>query len=330
MRKILLLLIFFLAIGFFILSFGELENVLLTFEQSDGRFILLAVLTVTAWVLIEAYIYRKLYRLMDMEESLRHLILLAMAANFINVVAPTGGIGGIAVFTDDAQKRGLPRGRASAAAALFLFLDYAAFMCVLALGILVLFRRNNLNSGELFASAIMALIFSGLGILLYIGSHSGAQLEKVLGWLARQINRVLRPFIRRDYLREARAHEFAQEIAEGLTVLRTNHRGMIVPFFMALGGKALQTLVLMLTFLGFGVEFSAGTVIAGFSLFYLFLIVSPTPSGVGIVETLLPLALGSLRIDLEEAVIVTLAYRGLTFWLPIALGGVAFRLLQKE
>jgi len=86
----------------------------------------------------------------------------------------------------------------------------------------------------------------------------------------------------------------------------------------------------MLTFLGFGVEFSAGTVIAGFSLFYLFLIVSPTPSGVGIVETLLPLALGSLRIDLEEAVIVTLAYRGLTFWLPIALGGVAFRLLQKE
>jgi uncharacterized protein (TIRG00374 family) len=330
MRKLLFLLITFLAFSFFILSFGELEKVLSTFEHSDWRFILLAMAAVTSWVIVEAYTYRKLYLLMDMQESLRHLTLLAMAANFINVVAPTGGIGGIAVFTDDAQKRGLPRGRAAAAAAWFLFLDYGAFMCVLALGILVLFRRNNLDAGEIFASTVMALIFSGLGILLYIGSRSGPRLERVLGWLTRLVNRILRPFIRRDYLREARAHEFAQEIAEGLSVLHTGQRRLLTPFLLALGGKGLQTLVLMLTFLGFGVEFSTGTVIAGFSLFYLFLIVSPTPSGVGIVETLLPLALVSLRIPWEQAVIVTLAYRGLTFWLPIALGGLAFRLLQKE
>lgn len=330
MRKIFLLLISFLAIGLLILSFGELEKILLTFEHSDWRFILLAVLTVTAWVLNEAFIYRKLYQMMDMQESPRHLTLLALAANFINVVAPTGGLGGIAVFADDAQKRNLPRGRAAAAAALFLFLDYGAFMFVLGLGIIVLFRRNNLNSGELVASAIMALIFSGLGILLYIGSRSGPQLEKVLAWLARQLNRILRLIIRRDYLRETRAHEFAQEISEGLTVLRTNHRRLILPFLMALSAKALQTVVLLLTFLGFGVNFSAGTVIAGFSLFYLFLIVSPTPSGVGVVETLLPFALVSLRIGREEAVIVTLAYRGLTFWLPIVIGGLAFRILQRE
>jgi uncharacterized protein (TIRG00374 family) len=330
MRKLIILLVSFLAVGFFILSFGELEKIWQTFEHSDWRFILLAMLAVTLWVLLEAYTYRKLYLLMEMRESLRHLTLLSMAANFINVVAPTGGIGGIAVFADDAQRRGLPRGRAAAAAAWFLFLDYGAFMFVLALGIVVLFRRNNLDAGEIFASAVMALIFSGLGILLYIGSRSGPQLESLLGWLARAINRLLRPFIRRDYLREARAHEFAQEISEGLTVLRASQRRLVAPFIMALGSKGLQTLVLMLTFMGFGVEFSAGTVIAGFSLFYLFLIVSPTPSGVGIVETLLPLALVSLRIPWEQAVIVTLAYRGLTFWLPIALGALAFRLLQRE
>jgi glycosyltransferase 2 family protein len=50
-------------------------------------------------------------------------------------------------------------------------------------------------------------------------------------------------------------------------------------------------LVLVCAFLSFKVQFSTGTIVAGFSMAYLFLIVSPTPSGIGIVEGLMPLAL---------------------------------------
>jgi len=82
--------------------------------------------------------------------------------------------------------------------------------------------------------------------------------------------------------------------------------------------------------MAFGVPFSIGTIVAGFASAYLFLIVSPTPYGIGVVETLLPLALTSLSVAWEDSVIITLVYRGITFWLPLFLGGLSFRILQRE
>jgi glycosyltransferase 2 family protein len=40
----------------------------------------------------------------------------------------------------------------------------------------------------------------------------------------------------------------------------------------------------------------------------------------------MPLALSSLRVPLSQGLIVTLAYRGITFWLPLGLGAIAFRM----
>ena len=88
--------------------------------------------------------------------------------------------------------------------------------------------------------------------------------------------------------------------------------------------------ILMACFLSFQVPFTAGTIIGGFAISYLFLIVSPTPSGIGIVEGIMPLALSSLRVPWSEAVIITLAYRGITFWLPLGIGAIAFRMLNKD
>ena len=72
-----------------------------------------------------------------------------------------------------------------------------------------------------------------------------------------------------------------------------------------------------------------GPWIGGFSIGWLFLIVSPTPAGLGIVEGAMTLALASLHVPLEAATVITLAYRGLTFWLPFGYGFVAFRYLQR-
>lgn len=330
MRKIIFILVFFLAIGFIALSFGEIEQTLATLQRAQLGFILVAALAQLGFLLSQTAAYRALYRLMGIAESLRHLGLVVVASNFLNVIAPSGGVSGIAIFVDDARRRDKSPGRTAAAAALYLFLDYAAFLCILGLGLLVLFRRGNLDAGEIGASALLTLICLAIGVLIYIGSHSGEQLGKILASLAGFANRVLFPFYRRKYVREARAYEFALEIAEGLSILRTEQRGLLIPFTYAFVGKVSQTLVLMFVFLAWGIDFSAGTVIAGFAIGYLFLIVSPTPSGIGVVEGVLPLALVSLRIPWSQAVVVTLSYRALTFWLTLLLGGVSFRVLQKE
>jgi glycosyltransferase 2 family protein len=330
MRKVFIWLAFLLAAVLVLFSLREIEQTIETLQRARLEFILVAVILQLGFMFSETVGYCLLYRLMDLRESFRRLGLLVVGSNFLNIVAPSAGASGIAVFVDDARRRNLSPGRTAAATALYLFLDYAAFMVALSLGLLVLFRRGNLDAGEIGASALMTLLCLGFGTLLYIGSHSGARLGKILARLARLANKILRPFYRRDYVRESRAYEFSHEIADGLSVLRNRRRRLFKPFAFALLGKTLHALLLMFVFLGFGVDFSAGTVIGGFAISYLFLIISPTPSGIGVVETILPLALVSLRVPWTEAVVVTLTYRALTFWLPLALGAVAFRVLQRE
>lgn len=330
MRKIVVIFFLIVAIAFAVLSMGELKHIWKTLSHSDVRYMLLAVILMFAWILAEAAGYRSLYRLMDVREKFTHLVLLASAASFINVVAPSGGFGGVAVFVDDAGKRGHPRGLAAAVGALYLFMEYAAYMVVLALGWVVFIRRNDLSAGEITASIIMAAIVISLGVLIYIGSRSGEELGRILSRLSHRLNRLFWPFIHREYFHEIAAHEFGVEVSEGLSILHVKHRGLVVPFLLALLCKTLQTLILGTTFMAFGVPVSAGTIVAGFASAYLFLIVSPTPYGIGVVETLLPIALTSLSVAWEDSVIITLMYRGITFWIPLFLGGISFRTLQRE
>ena len=191
-------------------------------------------------------------------------------------------------------------------------------------------RRNNFGAGEISASLILLAVAVALGAILYLAYKSPVALGRGLAGAARLINRLVRPFIHREYLSEARAHEFAGDVSSGLGSLPEKPRTLLIPFSLALLNKVLLALILMLCFLAFDVPFSAGTIVGGFAITYLFIIVSPTPAGVGVVEGLMPVALRTLRVDFSQAVIITLAFRGITFWLPLAAGAVAFRGLNVD
>jgi glycosyltransferase 2 family protein len=330
MRKFIFILVLFLGAAFVYLSFGELESILKTLQHGNIWFILLGVLIEFSWFLMMGLIYRSLYQVLDMDESLTRLSLLSAAATFVNIVAPTIGMSGMAYFISHAARNGKSVGKLTIINMLGLFLDYAAFLVVLTLGLIVLFRRNDLDPTEIIASAVMFAVAAGFGFLLYLGSRSANSLGNALAWMARLVNRVVNPFIHRTYLSEARAHEFAHEMAEDLKSLPEKYHSLFIPLLYSLAGKALLMCVLVSVFMAFQVPFTAGTIIGGFAIAYLFLIITPTPAGVGIIEGVMPLALSSLRVPWSEAVVITLAYRGITFWLPLAVGALAFRLLQRE
>jgi uncharacterized protein (TIRG00374 family) len=327
MRKIIIALVLFLAIVFVIFRFSELKNILATLERSDYRFLIAALVVELIWLLNNASDYGSLYRLVGLKEKISHLVLVATAANFVNVIAPSVGIGGMAIFLNDAARRNHSTGKVTVVGVLFILFDYLAFFCVLALGIIVLIRRNNLNAGELTAAAILLAIASGVAFLLYLGYKSAERLGNALAWLARLVNRILRPFIHRDYLQEEQAQFFAVEAADGIAMLRGKPRELLWPFLYALANFSLLICILMLTFLAWGTPFSIGTLVGGFAIAYLFLIVSPTPSGLGVVEGVMTIALNTLRVEWAAAALITLTYRFITFWFPLGVGMVAFRIL---
>jgi uncharacterized protein (TIRG00374 family) len=330
MRKFLFIIVLFLGATFVYLSFGELESILDTLRYGNFWFILMGLLIQLGWIFVSGLTYLSLYRLVGLDGTAQKLSFLAAAANFVNIVAPSAGMGGAAVFIVDAKHSGRSPGKVMAASMLYLFLDYFAFLFVLTLGLTVLFRRNDLDAGEVAASAIMFAIAAVLGSLLYLGSRSADLLGNALAQMARLINRVANLFIHHEYLSEARAHEFAHEMSEGLKSLPERPRGLVIPILFSFANKALLISVLLFTFMAFKVPFTAGTVIGGFAIAYLFLIISPTPAGIGIVEGMMPLALSSLRVPWSQAVIITLAYRGITFWVPFGIGAIAFRMLGKS
>ena len=330
MRKFIFIIVLFLCAALIYLSFGEIESIAKTLRQGNFWFILLAVLVQCAWFIVAGLNYQSLYQLLGMQASVYKLSLLSVSANFINTIAPSAGVGGMAVFISTATRDGYSLGKVTVAGMLCLFLDYIAFLCVLTLGLIVLFRRNDLDPTEIAASTVIFAIASAFGFLLYLGSRSANALGNALARMARIVNRVMDPFIHREYLSEARAHEFAHEMAKDLKSLPERPRSLVLPLLYSFISKALLMCVLVFVFLAFQVPFSAGTIIGGFAITYLFLIVSPTPSGIGIVEGIMPLALSSLRVPWSEAVIITLAYRGITFWIPLGVGAIAFRMLERK
>jgi glycosyltransferase 2 family protein len=325
MRNLLFAVILLLAVYLGISQFTEIEQVVETLQRGDWRWLLAAAGVQLAVTVNAAASLRAIYRALGVEERIEDLLPLVSAAHFLNIVAPMGGVSGMAVLIADARRRRRPVGRASTAAALLVLYDYAAFLVVLALGLIVLFRRNQLDAGEIVASAILLAIACGIGTLVYLGMRSADQLGAALAWLGARVNAVLRPLIKREYLNLERAHAFARDAAQGLQEARRRPETLLLPGALALSSKALLISILFLVFMAFRQPFSVGTLIAGFSIGYLFLIVSPTPSGIGFVEGILTLTLVSLRVPLAPAALIALAYRGITLWLPLAYGGLALR-----
>lgn len=328
MKKLFVVIILFLGVVVVALSFSELETILLTLQRAHLRYFLLAILIQLFWFITAGRMYQSIFHLLGIHEGVLTLSRISTAANFINVVMPTAGMGGVALFATEARRRGHPTGKVTVAAALFLLLDQAAFLIILALGLIVLFRRNDLNAGEISASLFLLSIAICYAFILYLGYRSAEKLGNLLAKIARGINRIVKFFRKDDYLSEARAHQFAHEISDGFSGLTEKPSSLIRPILWGIFNKGLLMLILICSFLSFAVPFSTGTIIAGFSMAYLFLIVSPTPSGIGIVEGLMPIALSSLNVNWSQAVVITLIYRAVTFWVPLAVGAWAFRTLH--
>lgn len=330
MRKLILVLILLLGIGFIAGSMQEMEETLASLRAGNWRFIGLAALVEGLWLLNIGASYKVIYEIVGLKETHRRLIFLSTAANFISVITPAaGGVPAIAVFLNDANHRGHAKGRVLVAWTINLLFDYVGLLVVVTLGLVVMLRRNNLHLAGILAFLILLVIAIGIAALLYLGTRSPATLAKVLAWMAQRVNRVYWFFTHRPYLNVERAYSFAEDAAEGMLALRSQPGRLWQPLVLALTNKALLVTILMLIFLAFNTPFSSGTLIGGFGISYLFVIVSPTPSGIGIVEGVLALTLRSLGVPLGAATLITISFRGLTFWLPLVIGLFTLREVSK-
>lgn len=325
MKKLLLALVLMFAVIFTITRFTEVTEIAEVLRRARWTWLALALLLVITWMLLSAAGYMAIYHELGMPKRFGQMALLFISALFANTVTPTAGISSIAVFLTDAARNNCSRAKVTVAWALFLLLEYIGLLTIIGLGLLVLLRRGQLDWTEISAALILFALASALSVLLYLGAHSAERLRGALSGVSRLINRVAFPLIKREYISAAGIASFSNEMADGIRVVRQNPSALRWPILLALLNKVALVAVFQMTFEMFNVPYSAGTIIAGFATCYLFTVVSPTPAGVGIVEGVLPLSLAALNVRLSAATIITLAYRGLTFWFPLMVGMITFR-----
>ncbi|MGA2112186.1 MAG: lysylphosphatidylglycerol synthase transmembrane domain-containing protein [Anaerolineales bacterium] len=328
MRRFVLALVLLLAVYFVISHFAQLATIQQVFQRADLSLLLVAVCLEICNFTAIALNFRSLYQALGLHENVGRLWLLATASVFVNVVAPSAGVGGMAVFLTDAKRRGHSGAKVIVAGLLFLLFDYLAVLAYLLAGVIVLLRRSRLSGVDISAGILLLAMAILLGTLIWLGLNSVTSLERLLVWVTRNLNRLSHAVLRRPILSEEGAHHFAAEIAEGGQAIRRAPRRLVLPAFFSLLGMTFLVGVFFFVFLAFGLTVSFGTLIAVFSIAYLFLIVAPTPSGVGFVEGIATLLLKSFGFSLESAAIVVAAYRVITFWFPLGVGGISFRALR--
>jgi hypothetical protein len=330
MRKFIVALGIMLGVIFVYARLAEVSSIYDTLKQADWRFIILAIGFMTGWYTCTAASYWTIYRTLGIPQRFGDLWLTFASAYYANVVTPAGAVGVLAVFISEGKKRGISSARITVANAVQVLFEYLGFLVVLVLGLFVLFRRDIISPTEMGATGILVLLILVFGSMLLIGMRSPDQLGRLLASGAHRLNRILKIFRRQPYFSADHAIEFAHDAAGGLERLRAQPHGLLTPALLTFSGRLILLAIFLLSFLAFGIPNTPGTIIAGFSLVYLFSIVSPTPNGLGIVEGLAPLALASMYVPLGAATLIILTYRGITFWLPLLIGFIAFNWLMPR
>jgi phosphatidylglycerol lysyltransferase len=321
-----------LIIGFIwlvVTRFTEIEKLAATLAGGQWEWVLAAGLVQVIYYGVFAASYSSAFDTVEVKSRVLELIPVTLGSLFVNVVTPAGGAGGVALFVDDASRRGQSPARAATGLQLQLIADFSAFTLILIFGLAYLFIQHDLKTYELITAIVLLLITVGLSGVLLLGLRWPNQLQRLLFWLQSVVNKLAAKLKRPAWLPESWAEKNAAEYIDAAVAVRRHPIRLARTIGLALAAHFLDIACLYFLFLAFGDPIPFGPLVAGYAMGILFWIVSITPQGIGVVEGVMTLVYTSLGVPAEVAATVSLAFRGLTFRLPLALGFILLSRLKS-
>jgi phosphatidylglycerol lysyltransferase len=153
-----------------------------------------------------------------------------------------------------------------------------------------------------FGIIVAALFLLALTAALLVGLYLGLRPSGPPAWLARLVPERLE-----EPIDQARRH--------GVTA-----GDLALPLAIAIVGEIISTLVLYACLVAVGHHPSPPTVLAGYAVGTLFLLVAPLFRGVGFVELGMAVTLGRFGVPSAAALAAALLFRFCELWLPLVLG----------
>jgi len=330
-KRLIYLIVVFLLVYFILQNLNDGKVLLETLLGANLGFVGLALMLQLVRYLLIAKVYQKALGLFQIKWDFIIVVNMVLASVSLNIFAPLAPFPGSSVFIQKTRTEDKPAISAIGSIFLVVLFDYLALAPLLALSLIFQFKSGGIFKYELLGIMVFLIIIIMLFVILTFGVLS-PKILKSLFWLAERVVNGLHKLIknRRFFIHgwhESRTMQFI-EVSQKILDRKNSKKDIYVSSLL----KHLADIgTLFLLFLAFGKVLSLPVLIIGFSLMILFWLVSPTPQGVGFVETITPAVFASMGVSTEIATLAVLAYRGINLWIPVLIGfGALHRLLGQK
>ncbi len=320
--------LFWVIIGLFAVfvatRLSDLNELARTLSHGSFQWVFAAVVFQIAYMVSVGAMYRVGMRIVGIKYRLRDIVSVFLGSIFVSGVTPAGEAGGFALFVDDARRRGNEPAAAAAGALLGQLGYYLGLSVTLVIGFSFLIATGGVTPLATFGALAVLALSGGIVLVLVLGARRPDLLRRLLGWLQKTADGIAVRVIGRQLAGEDWASRTAEEFCRASGYVVGRPWSLVELLAVSLISQAADIATLTAIFLTFGQPLQAGPIIATFSIAMALWSVLPF-QGIGIVEATMSLVLTGFGIPGGTATIISLTFRGLTFWIPLAVGFVLLR-----
>jgi uncharacterized protein (TIRG00374 family) len=328
-RRWLLPILFVLFAVVAILRRGELAGARHALLTADAGWVLVALLLQAGYYVGWASLYAGSFRLAGVPARLSETLPLLLSALFVNVVVPTGGLSGSALFIDAAGLRGHSRSRAAAGVVVTHVADLSVVTVFLIAACLDLALLRALNVFEIVGTIAFAGIPIGLALLLFASAMYPDGLRGALSQADRAVVALAARIGRASPLPSDWVERTAADLAIAAEGIVRRPAALFRLFLNSVVMHTMSAASLGVLFLAFHQRVEPDQVLAGYAFGILTWVLSPVPQGIGMVEGVIALVYASLGVPSAVAALIALAFRALDLWLPMGIGFLLLRRLRS-
>lgn len=316
------------AVFYFVVhDFTQLKTVNMLFKQVDGRWIVLAVIAQFCTYLSTALIY---YFLMNKFKdrtsvTVTDFFKLTIVTVFINQIVPSGGIGGNGFLFNELSKRGVHPKKAFftiVMECLFLYISLAVLMIVLP----IIYISYYTTLPHLFLIVILFgfVLFGALSALMTLLSNKN-RLQRAIKKLSHI--KFLKHFLQDiTFSPEGTFAEYKTKGPWGIFLkYKKQSLAVIAGQFGVFFADSLTIIALLH---GLHVHIAYIVVMLGLLLTFIVATLPISPGALLIYEGAMTFFYTSMGMPFGTALIVTLLYRVLSFWIPIVFGLLLYKHVQ--
>ncbi len=319
-------------LGFAVLVVLQAENLALlgqTLIRGQWQWLLVAVLWQLVYYLFYAVQYEFGFATVEVRSYWIELVPVMFASIFLAALVPSGGVSSLAVFIDDAARRGQSPVRAAEGALLVLTADLATMAPLIFYGLSYLAVQGVLVPYQTIGVAAYTAFVIGLIGVILLGRLQPGVLRRVFGFVQENTNWLASLLKRSPVLPPDWAQKQASEYINAATHIADHPKALGWTLLIAFSIKFANLASLYAVSLAYSYPLAFGTTVAAFSLNVVFSVVALIPQGLGIAESIMALVLASLGVPPPTALTITLVFRGLNVWLPLFVGFLFLRYVRS-